>query len=93
MNNVLIKLQTLMIKVILSIYRLSIFYIGTGIPKLTYSVHNHTATTCNRMYFQGDIFTMPLLLMGCVHSVGVPDRRAKLTPEEKSLIFLSLAGE
>lgn len=34
MNNVLIKPQTLMIKVILSIYSLSIFYIGTEIPKL-----------------------------------------------------------
>lgn len=53
-----------MTEVILSIYSLFLFYSGTGVPKLTYSVHNHTATTSNHMYFQGDIFTVSLLLMG-----------------------------
>ena len=54
------KPQTLMIKV----QCIFIFYSGTGVPKLTYFVHNHTATTSNRMYFQWDAFTLLLLLMG-----------------------------
>ena len=48
-DNVLLKPQTSMINT----QCIFVFYTGTEVPKLTYFMHNHTATTSKHMYFQG----------------------------------------